>query len=167
MNFRLPFILMLMASGVSASPPSEPDIVFSQTDVRRYNLRLGQAVFEAACTKCHGDEEASAPQLGDLDAWETRIQDPLDTLIERAIRGHGDMPPRGDVEWLSDREVAAAVAYVVDQGRRLLTREGRTPTSAEPGGCDPLTSPTGCGSERLQDTLVLEMLWRLTGQHGH
>ena len=119
-------ILLWLAPCVPAAPSGYAD------DTRAYNLAHGRVVFTEHCLRCHESGRRDAPVIGDSDDWEARIGQPLDTLIRHAIDGHGRMPPRGDRD-ISDQDVAAAVAFVVDRARAIAAAEGQAlpPPAAE------------------------------------
>ncbi len=96
-------------------------------DTRAYNLAHGRVVFKGHCMRCHDDGSEGAPVFGEPDDWSTRIDQPLSVLIEHAIEGHGNMPPRGDTG-LADPEIASAVAYVANRAKILLGKQ----VAAEP-----------------------------------
>jgi cytochrome c5 len=157
-------LALLLAMPAFSEPPSDTDVIFSQPDVRRYNLGLGRAVFQEKCIRCHGGGDENVPQLGDLQDWRNRIGKPLDLLIKHAILGHGEMPPKGDNEELTNREVSAAVAYIVDQGRRVLARQGGLDVPPE-DPCPAGGTDDDCHTIRVQEAMLMEMLWRLTGNN--
>lgn len=84
-------------------------------------VSAGEAVYYQVCTLCHTRGLAGAPQLGDREAWNARVAQGMETLVERAINGYqgrgGMMPARGGNPSLSDDEVAAAVAFMVDKSK--------------------------------------------------
>ena len=94
-----------------------------EPDTRAYNLAHGRVVFLDKCMRCHESGRKGAPVFGDTGDWADRVEQPLETLIEHAISGHGDMPARGDQE-ISDQDIAAAVAYVVNRTRVIAADEG-------------------------------------------
>lgn len=79
----------------------------------------GEAIYKKSCLACHGTGAAGAPKLGEPDTWAPRIAQGMDTLVQHAIGGFkgakGYMPPKGGFMSLSDAEVSAAVAYMVDE----------------------------------------------------
>lgn len=80
----------------------------------------GPQVFNEACYLCHSAPGVGgAPVVGDLAAWQPRIEQGLDTLVMHAIQGYmgeaGFMPAKGGRVDLSDEEVASAVEYMVEQ----------------------------------------------------
>jgi cytochrome c5 len=60
---------------------------------------------------------AGAPKLGDKAAWAPRIATGMDSLLKSVINGKNAMPPKGGNAALTDAQVKAAVAYMVDQSR--------------------------------------------------
>ena len=119
---------MVAVQVVSLSCWAEPSGYDS--DTRAYNLAHGRVVFMDKCMRCHKSGRKGAPVLGDFSDWQARLEQPLDTLIEHAIAGHGDMPARGDQD-VSDQDVAAAVAFVTDRTRMLAVDDVNSrPTAA-------------------------------------
>ncbi len=79
----------------------------------------GPQVYNEACIACHGAGIGGAPEFGNAEAWEPRIEQGIDTLIQHALHGYqgqtGFMPPKGGRLDLSDEEVANAVRYMAEQ----------------------------------------------------
>jgi cytochrome c5 len=80
-------------------------------------LAQGKTVYEKTCGVCHATGVAGAPKFGDKSAWKEHIAHGLEHMAEIAIRGDGAMPPRGGNPKLSDAEVRAAVAYIMENSR--------------------------------------------------
>ncbi len=78
------------------------------------NASDGEAVYKKACKMCHGSGMMGAPKYGDPAAWADRISKGTDTLNDHAINGFGKMKPKGGKKSLSDDDVKAAVAYMVE-----------------------------------------------------
>lgn len=80
----------------------------------------GKKIYDTSCAACHTPGVAGAPKLGDKAAWEPRIAQGSDTLVEHAIKGFqgktGFMPPRGGSS-ASDAEIKAAVEYMVSAAK--------------------------------------------------
>jgi cytochrome c5 len=81
------------------------------------DLALGEKIYNENCVACHGEGIAGAPKLGDKAAWEEHIAEGMEHLVQTALKGEGAMPPRGGNPSLSDEEVRAAVAYMVERSR--------------------------------------------------
>lgn len=128
-----------------------------------YDLKLGRAVFTEKCLACHGDGIKSAPKFGDVAAWEDRVEQDLDILIQHAINGHGRMPPKGGFADLTDEQVASAVAYVVNKSQRLIRVANIRKRATQ---CHPINNPTLCTEEELRDALTLHMMWLLRSEDG-
>jgi cytochrome c5 len=121
---RRPLIRLLLAAGIAlALVPGQGGGADYASDTRSYNLAHGRIVFEQHCVKCHTTGRREAPVFGDVDAWRQRLEQPLGTLVQHAVNGHGRMPPKGDLP-LTDQQVAAAVAFVVERTRELAPATG-------------------------------------------
>ena len=74
----------------------------------------GKKTYKKACKMCHGSGMMGAPKFGDKAAWADRITKGTATLEDHAINGFGKMKPKGGKKSLSDEDVKAAVAYMVE-----------------------------------------------------
>jgi len=81
------------------------------------DIAKGKKVYDSACFVCHMSGAAGSPKLGDKGAWSSRIAAGMDSLYKNAINGKGGMPPKGGRMELSDDDVKAAVAYMVEQSK--------------------------------------------------
>jgi len=84
--------------------------------------RGGGEVVQAYCAKCHQTGAMGAPGIGDRAAWIPRLKQGFEFLVRSAIKGHGPMPSRGDVANLTDAEIRAAIAYMINGGIAATTR---------------------------------------------
>jgi cytochrome c5 len=79
----------------------------------------GQQVFAQVCKTCHETGLAGAPKVGDKAAWQPRIAQGEQALVQHAIQGFqgktGVMPPKGGDTNLTDQEVHRAVVYLANQ----------------------------------------------------
>ena len=89
--------------------PSAPEAPASSAD--------GKAIYNATCFACHKTAVAGAPLFGDKKLWAPRIATGMDAMVASVINGKGAMPPKGGSTTLSDDEIKAAVAYMVDQAK--------------------------------------------------
>jgi cytochrome c5 len=125
-------------------------------DTRNHNLAHGRVVFSEHCMKCHEQGRKGAPMPDEAMDWVSRLEQSLPTLIDHAIGGHGDMPMRGDTD-LSDQNIAAATAYVVDRTRKLVAEElGAVPPSGAGG--------MGGAASGSADDAVLQMFLMMIGK---
>lgn len=76
--------------------------------------RSGEAVYNTACTACHGTGVGGAPVLGDVAAWADRIAQGNDALYDHAINGFNGMPAKGLCMDCSDEELRLSVDYMVE-----------------------------------------------------
>lgn len=72
-----------------------------------------EQVVQSVCAACHGSGLLGAPKIGDKAAWEERMKQGLDTVVDLAINGIRAMPPRGGDASLSDQQVHDAVVLML------------------------------------------------------
>lgn len=81
------------------------------------DAKAGEAVFQHACSFCHGVGRMGAPRIGDKAAWSGRIEEGESKLTDHAFLGYRNMPARGDCNTCSDQDIVNAVAYMVSQSK--------------------------------------------------
>ncbi|WP_243737309.1 c-type cytochrome [Halomonas ventosae] len=74
----------------------------------------GEGIYNNVCMACHETGAAGAPVRGDEAGWSERTGKGFETLLSHAVNGFNAMPARGGNPNLSDAEVEAAVAYLVE-----------------------------------------------------
>lgn len=73
-----------------------------------------EEVYQDNCAMCHDTGMANAPQPGQTDRWNTRLEeDGLDGVVANAISGINAMPPRGMCTDCTDDEVRQVVEYLL------------------------------------------------------
>ena len=81
----------------------------------------GENTYKTACFACHGTGAAGAPKLGDKAAWKDRIAQGNEKLYEHSLKGFkgakGVMPPKGGRPNLTDDQIKAVVAYMVNESK--------------------------------------------------
>lgn len=105
------------APAAPAVPPAAQAAPAAAAPAPAVDLAKGKAVYDGACFVCHVTGAAGAPLLGDTNLWAPRIAQGMDALMLNAINGKGAMPPKGGRMDLSDDDVRAAVAYMVEQSK--------------------------------------------------
>ncbi|MEA1052056.1 c-type cytochrome [Lamprobacter modestohalophilus] len=99
--------------------PSEPAAGFEMPKFADPVLAEGRSVWMGTCRACHLMGAAGAPAVTNYPNWEPRIAKGVEALFKSPIHGiKGDdgkykMPPRGGNERLTDRQIEAAVEYMV------------------------------------------------------
>lgn len=108
-------------AAVPAAPAAAPAPAVAPAPAPVAENTVGKSVYGKVCAMCHATAAAGAPKPGDKADWGPRIAQGMDVLNKHALEGFtgtkGVMPPRGAAATLSDDEVKAAVAYMVDQSR--------------------------------------------------
>lgn len=107
----------------------------------------GKATYSKVCFACHAQGIAGAPKFGDVAAWETRIAQGRETLLQHALGGYtgqaGMMPARGGNPTLTDAEIGAAIDYMVTAvgGKNESAAAPAVVPSAEPVAVAPVAVP--------------------------
>ena len=74
----------------------------------------GKTVYLRYCFSCHQAGIAGAPKLGDREAWQPRLGQGRDALLDNVKRGMAPgMPPRGACPTCDDETLAAALDYML------------------------------------------------------
>ncbi|NAW34596.1 c-type cytochrome [Halomonas alimentaria] len=74
----------------------------------------GAGIYNNVCMACHETGAAGAPIRGDEAAWADRVEQGFATLLDHSINGFNAMPARGGNPNLSDAEMEAVTAYMVE-----------------------------------------------------
>jgi cytochrome c5 len=77
--------------------------------------KSGKEIVDAVCSACHATGALNAPKIGDKAAWGKHIGEGLEHLTQNAIKGMGQMPPRGGNPDLTDTEIARAIVFMANQ----------------------------------------------------
>jgi cytochrome c5 len=108
------------AAAPSASVASASAVVVAAAPAAPENV-VGKATYGKTCSLCHAANVAGAPKPGDKADWAPRIAQGMDVLHKHAMEGFtgakGQMPARGGNPALTDDEIKATVAFMVDQSR--------------------------------------------------
>ena len=130
------------------------------TSVPDHDLALGKRVFTTTCLSCHGKGAHGAPRRDSTSDWAERLKQRQDTLARHAIDGHGRMPPKGGFSTLSDAEVEAAVAYVVDRSHKIIIALEERKRKKR---CNSMSNPDVCSDKDMdmEEVMTLHMLWLL------
>jgi cytochrome c5 len=121
--FSLVCLSLLSACGQKegAAPAAPASATVAAAPAAAPENTVGKSVYGKTCALCHAANVAGAPKPGDKADWAPRIAQGMDLLNKHAIEGFtgakGQMPARGGSTTLTDDEVKAAVAFMVDQSR--------------------------------------------------
>ena len=96
--------------------------------------KSGADVAAAACNSCHLAGVLGAPKIGDSAAWSQRLaaEGGVDGLTTSAIKGKGQMPPKGGA-MVSDAEIRAAIEHMLSESGVDEAAASAAPT-ADTGG---------------------------------
>ncbi len=74
--------------------------------------QTGKALYEQICQACHESGLMGAPKRGDKIAWAPRLKESIETIYRYALKGKGNMPPKGGSN-APNADVKAAVDYML------------------------------------------------------
>lgn len=103
--------MTLPGCGDDAKPPATSSIASSATPS---DPALAQ-IYANSCQLCHANPAANAPLTGDRKAWEPRIQQGTETLLDHAINGYNGMPPMGQCVECSQEQFLQLIGFMADQ----------------------------------------------------
>ena len=98
----------------AASAPEAQQAVAAQPAASA-PAKAGDAVYSGACVACHAAGVAGAPKLDDKAAWEPRLAQGIDGLVNSVLNGKNAMPPKGGNPSLSEQEIRNAIEYMLKQ----------------------------------------------------
>jgi len=75
----------------------------------------GKKRYESTCAVCHGAGIAGAPKFRNNSDWKGRVAEGMDTMLNIAIQGKGQMPPKGTCMSCSEEEIKMAIKYMIPQ----------------------------------------------------
>ncbi|MGE4126291.1 MAG: cytochrome c5 family protein [Pusillimonas sp.] len=104
-NLTSASVLFALALGVA------PALAGAQNGTTK-TAKTGEQVYQQACVACHATGVASAPKLGDKNAWAPLIEEGQDILTAHAWVGVRAMPAQGGATDLTLAEFADAVAWM-------------------------------------------------------
>ncbi len=117
-------ITLLAACGKSEAPTpavTAPASAAAPAPVASAENTVGKSIYGKTCALCHAAGVAGAPKPGDKADWAPRIAQGNEVILKHAIDGFtgakGQMPARGGNPALTDDEIKATVAFMVDQSR--------------------------------------------------
>lgn len=89
--------------------------------------RSGEQVYALQCATCHARTTQGAPRPDDDIQWGKRARQGLAVLLEHTINGYNQqlMPPRGGCGNCSDKELKAAVLYILGRSGIKLPKEAK------------------------------------------
>ncbi|MBB4864142.1 cytochrome c5 [Pseudomonas nitritireducens] len=72
-------------------------------------------VYDSSCKLCHANPASGAPQTGDAKAWQPRVAQGADSLLDHSINGFKGMPPMGMCMQCSEEQFLALISFMSGQ----------------------------------------------------
>ncbi len=90
-----------------------------QDEARAEQLRPQDPVlaekYERSCMACHTRIAAHAPLTGFVPAWQERLKQGMDAVVQHAEQGLGSMPPGGQCADCTPEELRALVHFMANE----------------------------------------------------
>lgn len=99
-SIAAPLFLMLTACG---SKPALAPVTLTEQQNK---------LFQQSCQTCHANAVSPAPQMGDINAWEKRIEKGLPVLVQNAMQGFNAMPAGGLCTICTPEDFEAMIRYM-------------------------------------------------------
>ncbi len=93
--------------------------------------RTGQTIIDTHCAACHATGAAGAPKIGDKAAWEQRLAQGLDTLVQHAETGIRAMPTKGTCVDCSKEELRSAIVTMLQKTGLEVAGAGATTAASD------------------------------------
>ncbi len=132
---RLKPVGELCLQGEDCGTPAASDSS-GEDDSSSSDVADGESIYGNVCAACHDSGAAGAPIRGDEDAWADRVDKGFETLLSHSINGFNGMPARGGNPDLSDEEMEAATAYMVEPVMDVPELDGETSAGEEASSDD-------------------------------
>jgi cytochrome c5 len=102
--------LSLLACGQQAAP-TKADTAIAAANLLPANTDLAD-IYQRSCQSCHVLADTGAPLTGDVAAWQPRIEQGMDTLLQHVIEGYGGMPPLGMCFECNEQQFTALIEFM-------------------------------------------------------
>ena len=87
-------VACLATAGCNVDAPAPGISEASARALRPARPELAE-VYDRSCRSCHTIAGTGAPLTGDTQAWATRLEVGMDTMVQSVVNGSGGMPPLG------------------------------------------------------------------------
>ena len=101
-------LVMLSGCGPSPPPAAAPPANAAAAPSDPTLARL----YAQTCKACHTNPATGAPQAGDRNAWQPRLAQGMDRVLDHVINGYKGMPPLGSCQDCSEAEFKALIAFM-------------------------------------------------------
>ncbi|OLF53173.1 c-type cytochrome [Pseudomonas chlororaphis] len=100
---------LLAACGDKPAPPPAAAVQRMPDDPALARL------YDSSCKLCHANPASGAPLTGAVQAWQPRIAQGADTLLDHSINGYNGMPPMGLCMQCSEEQFLALIRFMSAQ----------------------------------------------------
>ncbi|MCG8910536.1 c-type cytochrome [Pseudomonas sp. DP-17] len=109
-----PFALLALLGLAGCGDDTAPSATRSAATLAPSDPALAK-IYDNSCKLCHANPASGAPQAGDAQAWQPRIAQGTDSLLDHSINGFKGMPPMGMCMQCSEEEFLALISFMSGQ----------------------------------------------------
>ncbi|HEY1077620.1 MAG TPA: c-type cytochrome [Fontimonas sp.] len=110
---RAALLLAVLAAGATAACSKSESPTTAAPSAAIVAAEPGiQRLYDQTCKSCHSVPGTGAPQVGDRAAWEPRVAQGMETLLNHTINGFRGMPPLGSCGDCSEADFSALIRYM-------------------------------------------------------
>lgn len=117
--------LCLVGEDCGAVGPS-----FDWESARRGTGLSGKGVYDRYCSECHAEGLLDAPLVGS-EAWEPRVDQGYDVLLQHTKEGFNQLPAMGNCNDCTDEELEAAILYLITGEEEAETEDSEESVESE------------------------------------
>lgn len=103
--------LLAFAAACTESGQPSPAILDYALSAAPSDARIAE-IYQRSCMACHSRSTSGAPLTGHHDAWNTRMEQGMETLVSNVVSGMGAMPPYGLCMDCSVAEFQALIGFM-------------------------------------------------------
>jgi cytochrome c5 len=107
-------LVLVALAGCGKPPPPAAPAAAKAAAVTPSDPKLAR-LYEQTCKACHTNPATGAPQAGDRAAWEPRLAQGMDRVLDHVINGYKGMPPLGSCQDCSEAEFKALIDFMAGQ----------------------------------------------------
>lgn len=116
-KFLVPLLIIasffLVACGPEKPPATSAAASAAAMEKLPADLALAD-IYQRSCRSCHVLSTSGAPLTGDTAAWQPRMEQGMDTLLQHVIEGFGGMPPLGLCFECDEQQFQALIEFMAN-----------------------------------------------------
>lgn len=105
--------LWLAGCGEQATNTTDEGVATAAASLVPADAELAE-IYQRSCRNCHVNDATGAPLTGDIAAWQPRMEQGMDTVLQHVIDGYGGMPPLGLCFECDEQQFIALIQFMAN-----------------------------------------------------